>query len=133
MSYDISALNGRHVVHIEGLEEGSERVVFTCSDGTEWTMCHKPDCCECVQVEDVVGDVDDLHDARVIDARCETNSDSHPEGWNPHFVDESFTWTFYIIQTDKGAVTIRWLGSSNGCYSEGVDFDLTKSPRGVLA
>lgn len=129
MSYDndhnISALNGRHIVSAEGLESGSDCVSFVCADGSRWQMVHISDCCESVSVEDVVGDIADLQDATVIDARCET-SDTDPDDRTPDKDDryrDSFTWTFYIIQTNKGAVTIRWLGESNGHYGEGVDFE----------
>ena len=45
----------------------------------------------------------------------------HPPGYDAEW-GESYTWTFYKIQTTKGHAWIRWLGESNGYYGEGVDF-----------
>ena len=110
----VSDLIGKRIVAVHGLEKGSEEIAFDLSDGSVAKMYHKIDCCESVEVEDVVGDAADLEDALVIDAREE--SSEYEEA------SESGTWTFYIIQTDKGAVTIRWLGESNGYYSEDAEF-----------
>lgn len=52
----------------------------------------------------------------------------HPAGYSG-YANESFTWTFYLIQTNKGHVTLRWLGSSNGYYSESVRFARVDKPN----
>jgi hypothetical protein len=42
---------------------------------------------------------------------------------------ESYTWTFYRFGTRRGSVTVRWLGHSNGYYSEGVSVEIMGGAR----
>lgn len=91
-------------------------IVFGATDGRLFKQYHEQDCCESVLVEDIVGDLDDLIGEPLLMAE-ETSREATPEE-----VCESGSWTFYRLATIKGSVTIRWLGSSNGYYSEGVDF-----------
>ena len=81
---------------------------------TSYRMFHGQDCCESVSLNDVVGDLEDIHG--VILSAEETTSEA--EGKQ----QESATWTFYSLRTVKGAVTLRWFGESNGYYSEEVEF-----------
>lgn len=120
---DISVLIGKTITEVRHLEQGSDSVVFECEDGTEYTMYHDQDCCESVSISDVEGDVSDLVVSVVVVAESVDSSEQPaPAG---DYVD-SYTWTFYRIATAKGFVVIRWLGESNGYYSESVDFAKTK-------
>lgn len=115
---DISELIGKRIVDIRGLEAGSESVHIYTDNGT-YRMYHYQDCCESVSIDDVNGDVSDLIGEVVTLAEENTNCDEP----KPGEYSESFTWTFYRIATIKGYVVIRWLGESNGYYSESVDFE----------
>lgn len=118
---DFAELTGKTITIIDGLEPGSGRVEFTTSDGARYVMQHIEDCCESVEVEDVNGNIDDLIGSPVTLAE-ESTSEEDPEGVTPERWDDSQTWTFYRIATAKGFVVIRWYGTSNGYYSESVDF-----------
>lgn len=116
---NIGVLVGKTITEIVG-GVGDEEIRFTCSDGTKYRMVYYPDCCASCYIEDIVGDLSDLIGSPIVDAREETNSDNPKEQEYP---DDSFTWTFYILQSGKGAVTIRWYGSSSGYYSESATFE----------
>ena len=123
---DISELIGKTITEIEGCHAYSDTIKFRCSDGSEYVMYHNQDCCEDVSVEEVFGDVRNLIGFPIVMAECVA------ETGNPKDIyDDSCTWTFYKLATIMGYVTIRWYGSSNGCYSEEVDLVRVKEPAKV--
>lgn len=105
-----------------GMNEAMDEITFTTVDGKTYKMLHDQDCCESVKVEDICGDLQDLVGEPIRQAEESTNSKKHPDGHKFQYEPESFTWTFYRFATIKGSVVIRWLGESNGFYSESVDF-----------
>lgn len=117
---DFSTLKGKVIKEIRGLEPGSEEITFITTDGYKYIMFHSQDCCESVSVDDVVGDVECLLNTPIQIAEERVSSDEPPSA--SKWVDFSYTWTFYTLATVKGYVDIKWFGTSNGYYSESVDF-----------
>ena len=119
-------LRGKVLAKVEN--KGDEELVFTTSDGEVYKLYHTLACCESVIIEDICGDLEDLIGEPVLVAEeVEHENDVTPEGvpeqeFKGKFTN-SFTWTFYKLDTKKGGVTVRWYGESNGYYSESVDFD----------
>ena len=103
------------------VENKGDELVFTTTEGKRYKLHHDQDCCESVSIESVVGDLADLVGEPLLVAE-ESTSGEHPEGYTAKEYEESFTWTFYKFATRKGYVDVRWLGESNGYYSESVDF-----------
>jgi hypothetical protein len=92
--------------------------VMVFKNATErFVFFHYQDCCESVSIEDIVGDLQDLVGEPLLIA--EEVSGETPMDFN-EMDHESVTWTFYKFATRKGYVDVRWLGESNGYYSEGV-------------
>lgn len=114
VEYSFADLLGRTIVVITGAEKDSGLVTIQCADGTVFEMFHRQDCCEDVSVEDVVGDPSCLIGHPITLAEETSNDDPN--------ATMSGTWTFYRLGTVMGTVVIRWYGSSNGYYSESVDF-----------
>lgn len=98
---------------------GDGEIFFTTQKGRKFRLYHDQDCCEDVRVDDICGELNDLTDAKILMAFEDTHEGEGRYG-------DSSTWTFYNIATSKGHVTIKWLGSSNGYYSERVDFEEVK-------
>lgn len=115
---NIDILEGNIITDIEGMEEGSTEVYFTVVNNgvtTKYLMYHEQDCCESVYLADVCGDVSDLLNALIVHAE-ERSESGESSDWG------TATYTFYDIQTTKGCVNLRWVGESNGYYSEDVSF-----------
>jgi hypothetical protein len=120
---DITELIGRTLA---GIENTGDEIKFFDIEGRTYRMYHSQDCCESVTVEDVAGDLGDLIGSPILEAE-ESGSDARPADVPmPNWTPDSETWTFYKLATIKGRVTIRWYGSSNGYYSESVNFEEVK-------
>src|SRR6476660_7166827 len=112
---EIEELLNKTLVSIKG-EAGDDRMELRASDGSMYVFYHSQDCCEGVAIQDIIGDPKDLIGEPLLEAE-EATSNEHPADYE-HVGEESFTWTFYKLGTRKGRITVRWLGSSNGYYSE---------------
>jgi hypothetical protein len=118
-----NSLLGKTIVNITGCEFGSEEAKFFTSDNKMYMMFHEQNCCESVRIESVDGEVADLIGSEIVLAEV-----VYPDEWSsdapaPENAD-SYTWTFYKLATNKGYVTIRWLGESNGYYSETINVEV---------
>lgn len=119
---DFSILVGNTIVSADGAV-GDDVVTFATSDGETFRQYHSQDCCESVAVEEIVGDLSSIvNDGPVLLAE-EVSYDNEPAPDGRTGYDDSYTWTFYKLRTLNGDVTIRWLGESNGYYSESVYFE----------
>ena len=112
VNFDV--LRGKTLVAVDGGKPGDVRVVFRCSDGSAYLMYHEQDCCERVEIEDTDGDLQALVGSPLLQA--EEGITAEDKGYDHQ------TWTFYRMANVNNYATIRWLGESNGYYSEHVDF-----------
>jgi len=124
---EFSCLKGQTIANIDTDPQNAaiERIKLTMSDGRVYELFHDQDCCEYVRVNDISGDLDDLIGSPILIADEASGSQEAPAS-GPECNDDSCTWTFYRLATIKGYVTIRWLGESNGYYSQSVTFEEIK-------
>ena len=108
---------GKTFVQVSGAV-GKDEMLFETAEGERFMFAHSQDCCERVDINDIVGDLQDLVGEPLLLA--EEVQGVTPVDFN-EMDHESVTWTFYKFATRKGYVDVRWLGESNGYYSEGVD------------
>ncbi len=106
---------GQTFVEVTG-SVGDREMIFVTEDGQRFMFAHYQNCCESVDINDIVGDLQDLVGEPLLVAE-EVKGATEPD--EEHY--ESYTYTFYKFATRKGYVDVRWLGESNGYYSENVD------------
>ena len=112
-----SELKGKTLISLEVKKiEDEDQVEIKTLCGKKYLMLHYEDCCEHVFVEDIAGDISDILNREILIAE-EVSADASSNSG-----DESGTWTFYKLDTHYGGITIRWMGESNGYYSEEVSF-----------
>ena len=109
----IEDMRGKVFTRVTG-SVGGDQLVF--ENATErFVFFHAQDCCEHVDINDICGDLQDLVGEPLFIAE-EVHGATEPD--EEHY--ESYTYTFYKFATRKGYVDVRWLGESNGYYSESV-------------
>ena len=120
MAYDdwdneakIEDMRGKVFTRVTGSIGGDQLVFETATE--RFVFYHAQDCCESVDINDIVGDLEDLVGEPLFIAE-EVSGATEPDV--EHY--ESYTYTFYKFATRKGYVDVRWLGESNGYYSESV-------------
>lgn len=99
-------------------DENNKTLTFYFTDNTKGKFYHEQDFSEYVRIEDVNGDWSDLVGNPILVAEERTYSANEDE------VPDCGTWTFYTFRGINGSVDVRWLGESNGYYSESVYFEM---------
>jgi hypothetical protein len=115
----IEELVGKIILSVEKCPDPwnkGDSLLFTDADGATYRFYHEQNCCEGVWIEDICGDLQALLYLPILEA-TETTKPGKGDDYGG-----TSTWTFYRFSTVRGTVTVRWCGSSNGYYSESVDF-----------
>ena len=90
-------------------------LTFRDTDGNTYEMYNDQDCCESVWLEDQCGSWVDILNTPILSAHVIESEQ-----------ERGCTWTFYTLVTIHGSMTLRWIGESNGYYSESVSFTKLK-------
>lgn len=120
---DMNPLIGQTIraIECEKYKYGLIHTIIIVCDSCAFETSHNQSCCETVEVHDIIGDLNSLIGKRVINCKI-VESQKWPNDVEKYEYVDSFTWTTQIIQTKSTEVKIRWLGQSNGWYSEGIYF-----------
>lgn len=125
MSENFQEMIGTTMSSVKRLDgSDGDELHFIDTKGNLYRFYHQQDYCECVNIEDICGDLDDLVGSPILVAEGYSNYSNQPDDSDE---DSSSTWTFYTFRTVKGTVSVRWYGSSNGYYSESVDYEFVQA------
>ena len=108
-------LIGEVLTHIDVDPEKNE-ILLTTESGREIIIHHDQDCCENVHIEDTEGNWLTLIGKPLV----EVTEDAVDQGDPPPASPDSWTRTTLTFKVDGATVISRWIGESNGYYSESV-------------
>ena len=109
-------LKDKTIKEINGLKKGGREVYIRTNDGT-YKLYHEQDCCEYVRVVKVIGNVNELIGEVIF---AEEDAGANEPDWHDEYIDESRTWTKYVLKTENASLEFWFLGESNGYYSENI-------------
>lgn len=111
---DFDILIGETIVSISGMDTGGVEVVIETASGRTFRMYHVQDCCENVYIDATYGCANSILN-KVVD---ETTyfTDNYDGAY------ESGTISRFRIYCDGDYFEVKWIGTSNGYYGEGVSF-----------
>tara|TARA_R110000803_G_scaffold22351_5_gene55762 strand:+ start:1924 stop:2295 length:372 start_codon:yes stop_codon:yes gene_type:complete len=109
----LNSLQGETLAYID---ESPDQVLLTTVSGREFQVYHRQDCCESVGIEDTEGNWHDLVGKPLlsVDEECEDASDRS---------SDSATATRLTFKVDGATVINKWIGESNGYYSESITIE----------
>jgi hypothetical protein len=97
------------------IDREENHILLTTRSGRKFLVYHEQDCCETVAISGQDGSFDKLIGKPIVEAR-DFAVDTTEEG-----IDDSQTTTTLVFRVDDQTVISRWIGDSNGYYSESVD------------
>jgi len=116
----IKEMIGKRILGIytdgDALDEANigRKMLFELDGRVFVEFSHSQDCCEDVYIADISCScpIYELYMGKITIAEKTTEYKDE---------DGEEMWTFYRFCTDKGDLTIRWIGADNGYYSKEVD------------
>ena len=94
---------------------GSAMIARSCASLVDvgCGVLHEQECCESVEIIDVIGELDDLVGAPIYMAEEVVSQEENPDGVEGLIlgIDESYTWTFYKFATSRA--TSRSAGTAS--------------------
>ena len=121
---DIESIGRRHVEFSDlvgevldsvDIDKGENQILLTTRSGRRFMVYHEQDCCESVRIVGQDGSFDKLIGKPIVEASG-VAVDTSEEA-----IDSSQTTTTLVFRVDDQTVISRWIGDSNGYYSESVD------------
>lgn len=93
------------------------------NDGKVLRLWHYQDCCETVELTDIDGDIGDLIGGTCNEAEVVNSGEFEAQ-------HKTMQWTYYKFGTEKGSISLRWYGASNGYYSVDVNHEIVQANKG---